>query len=150
MSGHYLDDLAVGQRFSTGSVTVDAEAIKAFAGSYDLQPFHLDEDAARDTFFGGLAASGWHTAALSMRLLTENGTPFVGGIVGAGGEITWPRPTRPGDTLTVEIEVMEIVPSKSRPDRGMVTVRNRTLNQAGDVVQILMAKLVVPRRPVGG
>lgn len=150
MSGHYLDDLAVGQRFSTGSVTVDAEAIKAFAGSYDLQPFHLDEDAARDTFFGGLAASGWHTAALSMRLLTENGTPFVGGIVGAGGEITWPRPTRPGDTLTVEIEVMEIVPSKSRPDRGMVTVRNRTLNQAGDVVQILTAKLVVPRRPVGG
>jgi len=147
MSGHYLDDLAVGQRFTTGSVFVDAEAIKAFAGQYDLQPFHLDEERARDTFFGGLAASGWHTAALSMRLLTENGTPFVGGIVGAGGEISWPRPTRPGDTLTVEIEVVDIAPSKSRPDRGIVTVRNHTLNQAGEVVQILTAKLVMPRRP---
>lgn len=146
MSEYYLEDLAVGQRFSTGSVTVDAEAIKAFAGAYDLQPFHLDEERARDTVFGGLAASGWHTAALSMRLLTENGTPFAGGIVGAGGEITWPRPTRPGDTLTVDIEVVEISPSKSRPDRGIVTVRNHTLNQTGEVVQILVAKLVVPRR----
>lgn len=148
MSGFYLEDLAVGQRWLTGSVTVDAAAIKAFAGAFDLQPFHLDEEAARDTFFAGLAASGWHTAALTMRLMTENGTPFVGGIVGAGGEIAWPRPTRPGDTLTVETEILEIAPSRSRPDRGMVTVRNRTFDQNGDTLQLLTAKLVVPRRPV--
>lgn len=147
MSGFYLEDLAVGQRWLTGSVTVDAAAIKAFAGAFDLQPFHLDEEAARDTFFAGLAASGWHTAALTMRLMTENGTPFVGGIVGAGGEIAWPRPTRPGDTLTVETEILEIAPSRSRPDRGMVTVRNRTFDQNGDTLQLLTAKLVVPRRP---
>ncbi len=147
MSGFYLEDLAVGQRWLTGSVTVDAAAIKAFAGAFDLQPFHLDEEAARDTFFAGLAASGWHTAALTMRLMTENGTPFVGGIVGAGGEIAWPRPTRPGDTLTVESEILEIAPSRSRPDRGMVTVRNRTFDQNGDTLQLLTAKLVVPRRP---
>ena len=147
MSGFYLDDLAVGQTWVTGSVTIDAEAIKAFAGAYDLQPFHLDEEAARDTLFGGLAASGWHTAALTMRLMTENGTPFAGGIIGAGGEISWPRPTRPGDTLRVESEILEIAPSKSRPDRGMITVRNRTVDQNGDTLQILTAKLVVPRRP---
>lgn len=147
MSGLHLEDLTVGQRWLTGSVTVDAEAIKAFAGNFDLQPFHLDEEAARDTFFGGLAASGWHTAALTMRLMTENGTPFAGGIVGAGGEISWPRPTRPGDTLTVETEILEITPSRSRPDRGIVTVRNRTFDQNGETLQILTAKLVVPRRP---
>ena len=147
MENCYLDDLAVGQRWTTGSVTVDAEAIKAFAGAFDLQPFHLDEEAARDTLFGGLAASGWHTAALSMRLLTESGTPFVGGIVGAGGEIHWPRPTRPGDTLTVESEILEVTPSRSRPDRGMITVRNRTFDQNGETLQVLVAKLVVPRRP---
>lgn len=147
MSGFYLDDLEVGQTWVTGSVTVDLDAIKAFAGVYDLQPFHLDEEAARDTLFGGIAASGWHTAALTMRLMTENGTPFAGGIIGAGGEISWPRPTRPGDTLTVESEILEINPSKSRPDRGMITVRNRTVDQNGDTLQILTAKLVVPRRP---
>jgi acyl dehydratase len=147
MRAHHLEDLAVGQRFTTGSVAVGAEDIKGFAALYDRQPFHLDEEAAEGTFFGGLAASGWHTAALSMRLLTENGTPFVGGIVGAGGEISWPRPTRPGDVLTVDIEVVEVTPSRSRPDRGVVTVRNLTRNQDGEVVQILTAKLVVPRRP---
>lgn len=150
MSGFYLDDLTVGQTWVTGSVTVDLDAIKAFAGAYDLQPFHLDEEAARDTLFGGIAASGWHTAALTMRLMTENGTPFAGGIIGAGGEISWPRPTRPGDTLTVESEILEINPSKSRPDRGMITVRNRTVDQNGDTLQILTAKLVVPRRPSAG
>lgn len=147
MSGFYLEDLTVGQRWLTGSVTVDVDAIKAFAGAFDLQPFHLDEEAARDTLFAGLAASGWHTAALTMRLMTENGTPFAGGIVGAGGEISWPRPTRPGDTLTVETEILEITPSRSRPDRGMITVRNRTFDQKGDTLQLLTARLVVPRRP---
>lgn len=146
MDVHFLEDLAVGDRFSTGSLTVTADDIKEFAGRYDMQPFHLDESAAEKTFFGGLAASGWHTAALSMRLLTESGTPFPWGIIGAGGEISWPRPTRPGDTLTVEIEVVDVAPSRSRPDRGIVTVRNVTRNLSGDELQILVAKLVVPSR----
>jgi len=142
----YLDDLHVGQTFVTGSVTVSAEAIKAFAREYDPQPFHLDEDAARDSLFGGLAASGWHTAALSMRLLVD-GLPFAGGLVGVGGETTWPRPTRPGDTLTVHIEVLEITPSKSRPDRGMVRTRNETRNQLGEPVQISTLGIVAWCRP---
>ena len=144
----YLEDLHVGQTFTTASVTVTTEAIKAFARDYDPQPFHLDEDAARDSLFGGLAASGWHTAALSMRLLVD-GLPIAGGLIGVGGETTWPRPTRPGDTLTVDIEVTEITPSKSRPDRGMVRTRNETRNQHGEPVQISKLGIVVWRRPVG-
>lgn len=146
MNDHYLEDCRVGLTWTTGSVTLDAEAIKAFARAYDMQPFHLDEAAAEKTFFRGLAASGWQVAALSMRLLTEDGVPFAWGIVGAGGEITWPQPTRPGDTLTVHSEIVAVTPSKSRPDRGIVTVRNETRNQAGEVVQILKANLVVPAR----
>jgi acyl dehydratase len=144
----YLEDLHLGQTFTTGSVTVTTEAIKAFARDYDPQPFHLDEDAARDSLFAGLAASGWHTAALSMRLLVD-GLPIAGGLIGVGGETTWPRPTRPGDTLTVHIEVTEITPSKSRPDRGMVRTRNETRNQHGEPVQISNLGIVVWRRPVG-
>jgi acyl dehydratase len=142
----YLDDLQIGQRFTSGTVEVTEDAIKAFAAEYDPQPFHMDDEAAKNTLFGGLAASGWHTAALSMRL-TVGMNQFAGGIIGAGGEIAWPRPTRAGDVLRVVSEVVEITPSKSRPDRGMVTVRNETLNQHGKVVQILTAKLVVPRKP---
>ncbi|MDQ7811245.1 MaoC family dehydratase [Brevundimonas sp.] len=142
----YLEDLHVGQTFVTGPVTVTTEAIKAFARDYDPQPFHLDEDAARDSLFGGLAASGWHTAALSMRLLVD-GLPIAGGLIGVGGETTWPRPTRPGDTLTVHIEVLEITPSRSRPDRGMVRTRNETRNQHGEPVQISKLGIVVWRRP---
>lgn len=144
----YLEDLHLGQTFTTGSVTVTTEAIKAFARDYDPQPFHLDEAAAEDSLFGGLAASGWHTAALSMRLLVD-GLPIAGGLIGVGGETTWPRPTRPGDTLTVHIEVTEITPSKSRPDRGMVRTRNETRNQHGEPVQISKLGIVVWRRPVG-
>ena len=143
----YLDDLQVGQRFQSPAVLLDAEHIKRFAAAYDPQPFHLDEDAARDTLFGGLAASGWHTAALTMRLLVDTGLPLQGGIIGAGGEIAWPRPTRPGDTLRVESEIQSIVPSRSKPHQGMVTERSETLNQHGETVQVLTAKLVVPRRP---
>lgn len=142
----YLEDLQVGQRFSSASLTLDAEHIKRFAQAYDPQPFHLDDDAARDSLFGGLAASGWHTAALTMSLLVDSGLPLQGGIIGAGGEISWPRPTRPGDTLRVESEVQSIVPSRSKPRQGMVTVRSETVNQHGETVQILVAKLVVPRR----
>jgi len=91
-------------------------------------------------------ASGWHTAAITMRLLVEGGVPLAGGIVGAGGEITWPAPVRPGDVLRVESEVVELRPSRSRPDRGIATVRSETRNQSGDIVQVLVAKLIVPRR----
>lgn len=142
----YLEDLRIGQRFTTDTLEVTEDAIKAFAAEYDPQPFHLDDEAAKKTLFGGLAASGWHTAALTMRLIVGI-SPFAGGTIGAGGELLWPRPTRPGDVLHVVCEVLEIVPSKSRPDRGMVTVRNETVNQRGEVVQSFTVKLVVPRRP---
>ena len=142
----YLEDLRVGQRFVSRSHTIDKEQIKVFAAQFDPQTFHLDEAAAKTTLFGGLAASGWHTAAITMRLLVDGGAPIAGGIIGAGGEIRWPRPTRPGDVLIVESEVLEIVPSHSKPDRGTVTLRSETRNQRGEIVQILTAKLVVQRR----
>ena len=144
--GLMLEDLAVGQRFVSGTQALDAGAIKAFASQFDPQPFHLDEVAARDTLFGGLAASGWHTAAVTMKLLVGGGAPLAGGLVGAGGEIAWPRPTRPGDVLQVVSEVVAVTPSRSRPDRGSVTLRCETRNQRGEVVQTLSARLVVPRR----
>lgn len=142
----YLEDLQVGQRFTSRAHVLDAEQIKTFAGQFDPQPFHLDEAAAKATLFAGLAASGWHTAAITMRLMVESGLPLAGGIVGAGGEINWPKPTRPGDELTVVSEIEEVAPSRSRPERGMVKVRSETRNQRGEVVQVLVAKLIVPRR----
>lgn len=142
----FLDDLHVGQRFVSPSHALTADEIKAFAEQYDPQPFHLDEQAAKDTFFAGLAASGWHVAAITMKLLVAGGAPIAGGVIGAGGEIAWPRPTRPGDVLHVESEVVEITPSRSRPNRGMVTMRNETRNQRGETAQVFTAKLVVHRR----
>ncbi|MGB7043934.1 MAG: MaoC family dehydratase [Methylocella sp.] len=142
----YLDDLYVGQRFTSGTQVVDEEQIKAFARQFDPQPFHLDNEVAKDTLFSGLAGSGWHTAAITMRLLVEGGLPIAGGIVGVGGELNWPNPTRPGDTLRVESEVLNIRLSQSRPDRGVATVRSLTRNQRNEVVQRLTAKLIVPRR----
>ena len=143
----YFDDLRVGQRFESGSHTLDAAEIKAFAAQFDPQPFHLDERAAADTLFGGLAASGWHTAAITMRLNVEGGLPLAGGLIGAGCQLSWPAPARPGDTLHVESEVLELTLSRSRPDRGIAKVLGRTLNQRGEAVQIIEAKLVVFRRP---
>jgi acyl dehydratase len=144
----YLDDLWVGQRFRSGSLTVEAADIKAFAARYDPQPFHLDEAEAEASLFRGLVASGWHTAALTMRLLVDGGgAPIAGGVIGAGGELAWPRPTRPGDVLTVETEVLKVTPSKSRPDRGVATLRSETRNQAGEAVQVFTMNLIVPRRP---
>jgi acyl dehydratase len=140
-----LDDVFVGQKFQSDSYTLDAERIKVFAREFDPQPFHLDEESARTTFFGGLVASGWHTAAITMRLLVKS-TPILGGLIGAGGEVSWPRATKPGDTLHVESEVLEIRPSRSNPQRAIVTVRNITKNQNGQEVQILVSKLVVPSR----
>ena len=142
----YLEDLHVGQRFVSRSHAIDKEQIKAFAAQFDPQAFHLDDEAAKTTWFGGLAASGWHTAAITMRLLVDGGAPIAGGVIGAGGEISWPRPTRPGDVLTVESEVLEIAPSRSKLDRGKVTLLSETRNQRGEIVQILRATLVVPRR----
>lgn len=142
----YLDDLHVGQRFISKTHTLDETQIKEFAIQFDPQPFHTDQQAAERTFFKGLAASGWHTAAITMRLNVESGPPLAGGIVGAGVELSWPVPTRPGDVLHVDSEVVEITPSRSRPDRGSIVLLSRTINQRGDVVQILKARLVVPRR----
>ena len=143
----YLEDLHIGQRFASGAHAVDEAQIKAFAGQFDPQPFHLDDATAKGTLFAGLAASGWHTAAITMRLLVDGGAPIAGGIIGAGGEVSWPKPTRPGDILHVQSEILDVTPSRSRPDRGMVTVRSETFNQRGEIVQTLTAKLVVPRRP---
>ena len=142
----YFEALPVGRRFITASVRLDVEAIKAFAASFDPQPFHLDEEAAKKSFFGGLVASGWHTAALTMRLLVTSGLPIAGGVIGAGGEVQWPRATKPGDELRAVCEVVAAKASASRPERGMVTVRTETLNQRDEVVQIMTARLVVPRR----
>jgi acyl dehydratase len=147
MDPHYLEDLAVGQRFVSATHTMDAEEIVRFAAEYDPQPFHLDDAAGRATLFGGLVASGWHTAATTMRLIVRGGLPVAGGIIGSGGELLWTNPVRPGDTLQVECEILEITPSRSKPDRGMVVVRCLTRNQRGETVQSFTPKMVVPRRP---
>ena len=144
---YYFEDLSVGQRFVSGTHFIDEEQIITFAKQFDPQPFHTDPEAAKATFFQGLVASGWHTAAITMKLLVSCGLTIPGGMIGAGGEATWPQPTRPGDILHVEVEVIEMRPFKSRPNRGLVTIRTETLNQKGEVVQTLVAKLFVPRRP---
>lgn len=148
MTKRYLEDFAVGQSYGSGRLRVDRERIKSFAAEFDPQPFHLDEDAARVTIFQGLAASGWHTAAATMRLLVEGELKPAGGIIGMGfEEFRWPRPVRPGDELRVESEVLEVRPSKSRPDQGLIKVRTTTLNQASEAVQVTVGSLLVPRRP---
>lgn len=144
----YLDDLHVGQRFTSESYLMEAARIKEFAAEFDPQTFHLDEVAAEASVFEGLAASGWHTAAVAMRLLVD-GLPFANGIIGLGGEIAWPKPTRPGDTLQVESEIVEITPSRSKPQQGIVTVRSTMFNQDREAVYLLTAKLLVFRRPRG-
>lgn len=147
---YFLDDLTPGQRFSSGTYELTEDKLIAFASEYDPQPFHLDEAAASMTVFKGLAASGWHTAAITMKLLNNGGAPLAGGIIGVGGQIEWPRPTRPGDVLRVVGEVVEIIPSRSKPKQGLVVLRCETKNQHEEVLQILTAKLIVPRRPQGG
>lgn len=143
----FLEDFAAGQKFGSARLRVEAERVKRFAAEFDPQPFHLDEAAARRSLFGGLAASGWHTAAMTMRLLVESELKPAGGIIGAGfDEFRWPRPVRPGDELRLEIEVLEVRPSRSRPEQGMVKIRTTTLNQKGEPVQVSVGNLVVPRR----
>ena len=144
---HYLDDFAIGQTFASATLRITAEQIKSFAAEYDPQPFHLDEEAARGTIFRGLAASGWHTAALTMQLLVGSELKPAGGIIGAGlDELNWPRPVRPGDELHLNIEIIGVRPSQSRPGQGVIKVRTTTLNQNDEPVQILIANLVVPAR----
>ena len=142
----YLEDLVVEQTFVTGSHTLTEDEIVKFAREFDPQPFHLDEAAARQSLFRGLAASGWHTAAVTMRLMVDGGPRFADGILGIGGELSWIQPTRPGDTLQVHSRILEIRPSRSRPDRGIVKIQNETRNQHGDVVQTFIAMLFVHTR----
>jgi acyl dehydratase len=143
----YLDDLRVGQRFCSGDYEITEAAIKAFAAEFDPQAFHLDEAAAQASLFKGLAASGWHTAAVTMRLLVTGGLPFADGVIGLGGEIAWPRPTRPGDIVHVESEIVDIRPSRSKPNRGIVTVKNILKNQRGEELQVFTAKILSFNRP---
>lgn len=142
----YLEDLHVDQRFISAPATIDEQQIKRFADEFDPQPFHLDDEAAGDSLFGSLSASGWHTAAFTMRLITDS-LPLAGGVIGAGGEVSWPKPTRPGMTLQVFTEITSIRPSRSRPDRGIVTMKSETRDQDGEVVQQLSGTLIVMRRP---
>jgi acyl dehydratase len=143
----YLQDLHVGQRFTSGSYRMDETQIKAFAVEFDPQPFHLDESTAQTSVFSGLSASGWHTAAVAMRLFVAGGLPLANGIIGLGGELAWLKPTRPGDTLLVESEILEILPSRSKPNQGVVKVRSVTLNQHGEPVYVFTAKVLVFKRP---
>jgi acyl dehydratase len=141
----YFDDLHVGQRFTSREHSLDTESIRAFAEKFDPQPFHLDEEAGKQSLFKGMVASGWHTAAITMRLIVES-VPLAGGIIGLGGEISWPGPTRPGTRLHLETEVVELRASQSRPDRGIVTLRCETVNEQAQTVQVLVTKIVVPRQ----
>ena len=148
MTERYLDDYAVGQKFGSERVRVDTPKMKAFAAEFDPQPFHVDEDAAKNTIFAGLAASGWYTAALTMRLLVDGDLKPAGGLVGAGmEELRWPIPVRPDDELRVESEILEVRPSRSRPTQGVLKVRTTTLNQHGEAVQVFTGNLIVLRRP---
>jgi acyl dehydratase len=142
----YLEDLFVGQRFTSAPHRVDAAQIKAFAAEFDPQPFHLDEAAAKDSLFKGLAASGWHTAALTMRMLVES-VPLADGLVGAELQLAWPKPTRPGMTVQVSSEITAITPSRSKPNMAIVTLRNETRDETGDVLQLFTVKMPVFKRP---
>jgi acyl dehydratase len=151
MTERYFEDFAVGQVFKpTGRVRVEKEDIIAFAQKYDPQPFHLDEEAARHSIFGQLVASGWHTAAVTMSLIARSEYRPAGGSIGLGFEsLRWPIPVLPGDELRIESEVLEVRPSRSRPDRGLLKMRTQTFNQNREVVQEIVANGMVPRRPAG-
>lgn len=145
----YLEDFERGQVIvGPTRMRVEAGEIRRFAAAYDPQQFHLDEEAAKSTIFAGLAASGWHTAAISMRLIVDSGIDIPGGLIGLGlEELRWPRPVRAGDELRVELEVLNVRESRSRAKQGLVTMRNTTFNQRDEVVQVSVNTLLVPRRP---
>ncbi len=141
----YLEDLAVGMTFEAGPVRLSEAQMLAFAREFDPQPFHVDPEAAKATIFKGLAASGWHTVAASMRMLLD-ALPIAGGVIGYGAEVSWPKPVRPGDALSIASEVIEIVPSRSKPNQAIVTFRTVTRNQHGEMVQVLTSKNMVFKR----
>ncbi len=142
----YLDDLHIGDHFVSREYEMTLEQIQQFAELYDPQPFHLDEHAAEQhPVFQGLAASGWHTSAVVMRLWTEC-FPIAGGLLGTESNLRWPRPTRVGDKIHVEVEITAIVPSKSKNDRGIVSYVTQALNQHGDVLLISDTKILVFRK----
>jgi acyl dehydratase len=144
---NHLEDYEVGQTFGSGTTRVEAERMISFAAEFDPQPFHLSDQGARNTIFGALGASGWYTAAITMKLLVEGELKPAGGVVGLGfDEIRWPKPVRPGDELSVRSEILEMRPSKSRSDQGLIKVRTTTTNQAGETVQITVGNLLVRRR----
>jgi acyl dehydratase len=148
MTERYLEDLHVGDRFGSPTLRVTESTIAAFASQFDPQPFHLDLDAATRSVFKGMVASGWHTAAVSMRLFVTGDLRLAGGSVGLGvDELRWPRPVRPGDVLQLETEIIGVQPSRSKPDRGVIRIRNVTTNQNGEVVQSFLASVLVRRRP---
>ncbi len=148
MDRMYLEDFAAGQIFRSPSHTVTEAEILAYAERYDPQPFHLDHEAAKQTLFGGLAASGWHTAGMTMRLIVDSEFRPAWGVIGGRMEsVEWPRPVRPGDVLRVETEVLEVKPSRSKPEQGMLRVRCTTINQQGQPVQVIVPNIIVPRRP---
>ena len=143
----YFEDFQIGQKFqSNRSVRVTAQEITEFAEKYDPQPFHLDEAAGKSTFFKGLAASGWLTAAIVMRLRVET-IRVHGGMIGAGvEEIRWTEPVRPNDSLHTETEVIGLRRSKNRPELGLVTIYTLTLNQRDEVVMKSTVKFLAPLR----
>jgi acyl dehydratase len=148
MKALYLEDLEAGQVFRGSTrIKVTVEDIVRFAREYDPQPFHLDDKAAKESIFGGLAASGWHTAAMTMRLLVDGDCRIAGGLIGLGfEEMRWPRPVWPGDELRVQSEILEKRESKSKQDQGLVKMRNSTFNQHDEPVQVSVGTLIVPRR----
>ncbi len=148
MDEKYLEDLHVGDRFGSDTIGVTEESIIAFAREFDPQQFHLDPKAAEQSIFKGLSASGWHTAAMSMKLFITGELKIAGGSVGLGvDELRWPLPVRPGDVLRLETEILDVRSSRSKPDRGIIRIRNITTNQHGEIVQTFMAFVMVRRRP---
>ncbi|WP_207484320.1 MaoC family dehydratase [Arenibaculum pallidiluteum] len=147
----HLEDFAPGQRFENGSITLDEAAMIAFAQQFDPQPFHTEPEAAERSFFKGLAASGWHTAAATMRLFLGAGLNVAWGLIGRQVEtLEWPRPTRPGDTLRIACEVLEVRASRSRPEMGIVRIRTETFNQRDEIVQRMVTAIVVPVKATAG
>ena len=143
----WFDDLKLGMRFKSGETTISREDIKRFAAEFDPQPFHLDEVAAENTIFKGLAASGWHTAAIAMNLAVQVRPFGPHPLLGAGvDDLRWMKPVRPGDTLHVEGEVVELVPSRTKP-QGVVRIKWTAYNQDGEAVYTFNPIGIVPRRP---
>ncbi len=143
-----FEDFPIGTSLVSTGYPITADAIMDFGRKFDPQIFHRDPDVAEKTLFGGLAASGWHTAAVSMRLFVDT-MDVAGGIMGLGvDELKWPNAVRPGDELRLEIEILEARHSKSRPGYGIIRIRKVTKNQRDEVVQSFITNTMLPRREV--